>query len=112
NRVITFTGFTRKASARTAVHSIINNKPQLEYLGLDLQSITFKMELNAMLGIRPRREEEKLLKAIGKVAPLVIGGKKICSNAMLTDMSDVYDIVMKKGEVLSMSIDITMSEYR
>lgn len=112
SRVLTFTGFTRKVAARTAKHDIISGKPKLEYLGQELQSITFKMELNAMFGVRPRKEEEKLITKVGKIAPLVIGGKKICSKAMLISMSDAYDIVLRKGEVFSMSIDVTMTEYR
>lgn len=110
-KVLTFDGFKRKVTARTAKHNIINARPKLEYLGPDLQSITFRIELNAMLGVRPRKVEEKLIKKIGYVAPLVIGGKKICSRAMLIGMSDAYNIVLKKGEVLSMSMDITMTEY-
>ena len=112
NKILTFDGFKRKQAARTATHNIIGGKPKLEYLGPGLQTITFKIELNAMLGVHPRKEEEKLLKRIGYVAPLVIGGKKICSKAMLTSMSDAYNIVLRKGEVLSISIDVTMTEYR
>lgn len=111
DKVLTFNGFKRKVSARTAKHSIINTRPKLEYLGPDLQSITFRIELNAMLGVRPRKIEEKLIKKIGYVAPLVIGGKNVCSKAMLTGLSDAYNIILRKGEVLSMSIDITMTEY-
>ncbi len=111
SKVLTFDGFNRKASARVSKHNIISGKPVLEYLGPDLQSITFRIELNAMLGVRPRKEEEKLLKRIGYVAPLVIGGKKICSRAMLTGVGSAYDIVLMKGEVLSISLDITLTEY-
>ena len=111
DKVLTFDGFKRRVSARTAKHNIVNARPKLEYLGPDLQSITFRIELNAMLGVRPRKAEEKLIKRIGYVAPLVIGGKNVCSRAMLTGLSNAYNIVLKKGEVLSMSIDVTMSEY-
>lgn len=111
SRVLTFSNFRRKVTARTAKHSIIGTMPRLEYLGKDLESITFTIELNAMLGVRPRREEQKLMGKIGKVAPLVIGGKKICSKAMLTGLSDAYNIVLRRGEVYSMSIDVTMTEY-
>lgn len=111
DKILTFDGFKRKISARTAKHNIINARPKLEYLGRDLQSITFRIELNAMLGVRPRKLEEKLVKKIGYIAPLVIGGKKICSKAMLTGLSNAYNIVLQGGEVLSMSIDVTMTEY-
>ena len=52
-----------------------------------------------------------MIKRIGYVAPLVIGGKKICSKAMLISQSDAYEIVLKRGEIFSMKIDVTMTEY-
>lgn len=110
SRILNFDGLRRKVSARVGKHNLISRRPVLEYLGPDLQSITFKIELNAMLGVRPRKEEEKLLKKIGYVAPLVIGGKKICSRAMLTGVGSAYNIVLGKGEVLSISLDVTMTE--
>lgn len=110
SRILNFDGFRRKVSARVGKHNLISRRPVLEYLGPDLQSITFKVELNAMVGVRPRKEEEKLLKKIGYVAPLVIGGKKICSRAMLTGVGSAYNIVLGKGEVLSISLDVTMTE--
>lgn len=114
NRILTFDGFKRKASARIKKHNIINGRPKIEFLGPDLQSISFTIELNALLGVEPRRIENKLLRKLrtGRVAPLVIGGKKICSKVMLTGMSDAYNIILRKGEVLSMTIDVTMTEYR
>lgn len=110
SRILNFDGLRRKVSARVGKHNLISRRPVLEYLGPDLQSITFKIELNAMVGVRPRKEEEKLLKKIGYVAPLVIGGKKICSRAMLTGVGSAYNIVLGKGEVLSISLDVTMTE--
>ena len=111
NRILTFANFRRKISARTAKHSIIGTKPRLEYLGKDLESITFTIELNAMLGVKPYKEEQRLIRKVGYVAPLVIGGKKICSKAMLTGLSDAYGIILKRGEIFSMKIDVTMTEY-
>lgn len=111
NRILTFANFRRKISVRTAKHSIIGTKPRLEYLGKDLEGITFTIELNAMLGVKPYKEEQILIKKVGYVAPLVIGGKKICSKAMLTGLSDAYGIILKRGEIFSMKIDVTMTEY-
>lgn len=114
SRVLTFNNFKRKSAIRVNKHNMVRGKPKLEFMGGDLQSITFKIELNAILGVEPRKEEEKLLKWMdsGVVAPLVIGGRKICSKAMLTGASSAYDIILEKGEVLSMSIDVTMTEYQ
>lgn len=111
--VMTFKDMTRKGTIRTAKHNLINGKPQLEFIGPDLQTVTFKMELSALLGVRPRKQEEKLYRKmnVGAVAPLVIGGKKILSRAMITSISSAYDIVMQRGEILSMTLNVTMTEY-
>ena len=113
DKILTFNGLKRTNSVRTSKHNIIGEKPKIELLGPELQSITFSIELNAMLGVRPRIVEKKLREKLyeGTVAPLVIGGKIICSKAMITNISSSYDTVLRKGEILSMSLDITMTEY-
>jgi len=112
-KILTFNNFKRKITAKTSKHEMINGRPKLEFHGADLQTFTFTVEVNALLGVKPKTVEKKLLGAIrtGTVAPLVIGGRLICSRAMLTSMSAAYNEVLKKGEVLSMSLDLTMTEY-
>lgn len=111
HKALTFKNLKRKGSYRTTKHNIIGGKPKVEGLGRDLDSITLTIELNASLGVRPRKMEEKLWKKIGHINPLVIGGKKVCSRAQLISLSDSYDIVMKRGEVYAITIDATFEEY-
>lgn len=113
DKILTFNGFRRVDSVRINKHNIIGQKPKIEISGEELQSITFSIELNAMLGVKPRLIEKKLRLNLhnGTVAPLVIGGKIICSKAMITSISSSYDTILRKGEILSMSLDITMTEY-
>lgn len=112
-KILTFNKMKRKASVQTSKHNMINGKPKVEFHGPDLQSITFTIELNALLGVKPKKIESKLIKNLnnGTIAPLVIGGKSICRKAMLTGLSSSYNIVLKKGEIFSMNIDVTMTEY-
>jgi len=110
--VLTFNNMKIKQTVRTVEHLLIFQYPKIEYMGPNLQEITFTMELNALLGVRPKMVEETLYSRLGWIAPLVIGGRNICSQAMLTGLSSAYDIVLKGGEVLSMKIDVTMKEYR
>lgn len=111
DKVLTFKNLKRKGSYRRVKHNIIDGKPKVEGLGRDLDSITLTIELNASLGVKPRKMEEKLWKKIGHIAPLVIGGKKICSRAQLISLSDSYDIVFKRGEVFAITMDATFEEY-
>lgn len=110
-KALTFRDLTRKGSCRTSKHNVIDGKPKVEKLGKELDRITMTIELNASLGVKPRKAEESLWKKIGAVAPLVIGGKKICSRAMLVSLSDSYNIILKRGEVYSITIDATFEEY-
>ncbi|MGL5435989.1 MAG: phage tail protein [Lachnospiraceae bacterium] len=113
-RILSFTGFKREVKARTVIHTPIRAKPIIEFLGSELQSITFTITLNASWGVSPKKIEKKLIKCIenGMVAPLVIGKRSICKKAMLLEMSESYGIVLKGGEVYSAQMDLTMTEYR
>lgn len=112
-RVLTFKNFKRKIPVLTSKHNMINGKPRIEFHGPDLQTFTFTIELNAMLGVKPKAQENKLINHAnqGTIAPLVIGGRCICRKAMITGLSDSYGTILRKGEILSMNIDVTMTEY-
>ena len=113
SRVLTFTSMKHSFSAQTSKHKVLGGvKPRLEFLGPDLETVTFTMELNALLCHKPQKVEEKLLKAARKGVsyPLVIGGKSILKKAIITSMSASYDIVLKKGEIYSIKIDVTLTE--
>lgn len=102
-------------AARINKHNMINGYPIVEFNGPDLQTTTFTVELNALLGVRPKVVEDKLWYSLadGVIAPLVIGGRNICSRAMLTNISTAYNVILKRGEIMSMTIDLTMiASYR
>ena len=112
-RILNFDGFKRELNIRTSKHAMVHGTPKLEFHGWDLQSVSFSMTLNAMLGVKPRLVEEKLIQYAkqGVVAPLVIGSRVILPRAMITRLSESYDIVMKRGEIAQMTIQVTMTEY-
>lgn len=113
-RILTFNGFKRDMSIRTAMHVPIGGKPMIEFLGSELQNITFTITVNASRGMSPRKLEKKLINCIanGKIAPLVIGKRNICTKAMLVGISESFGTVMKRGELYTAQFDITMTEYR
>ena len=41
----------------------------------------------------------------------LVNGGEILRQAIITKMSESYDIVMRRGEVAKMTINVTMSEY-
>lgn len=114
SRILTFKGMKHSLSVQTQKHKVIGGvKPRIEFLGPDAETVTFTMELNALLCKHPRKMEEKLFAAArsGNAYPLVIGGKRILKSAMITNISASYDVVLKKGAIYSMKIDVTLMEY-
>lgn len=71
----TFENFAQRSASRWAKHEIIGKKPKSEYIGPDLDTISFKMRFDVMYGMNPRKEMEALLELArsGNAVPLVIG---------------------------------------
>ena len=79
DKVQTFSELSRELSVRWAKHDLIGQKPILEFVGEDLNSVTLKMRFDVSLGIAPkdgldrlkRMMENKLFKT------LIIGGENL-----------------------------------
>lgn len=75
--VRTFEGFSRSMRAVYADHQVAGGKPASEFTGLNLDEVSFTMELNATLGISPDdevRRLEDMMKA-GEAHILLIGNR-------------------------------------
>lgn len=114
SRILTFQNMQHTFTARTNAHNIIGKKPRLEFMGGNLETVTFTMELNALVCKKPRKVEQKLFKKArkGYYAKLVVGGKRVLKKAMITSISSEYEVVIKKGKIYSLKIDVTMTEYK
>lgn len=113
-KILSFKNFQQDVSGRWASHERILKKPKSEFLGADLRKVTFKVELNALHGMKPRT----VLKAMetmvekGIAEPLVIGGSRIgTSKWTMSSISEAWDVVLNKGELLQATVSITLIEY-
>ena len=100
----TFDDYSRGSGGRWAQHDIIGDKPVLEYLGPDVEKISFTMQLRADQGVSPARELKKLrrLRDNGKVFPLVIGGNMVTNNMwVLESIDESVSFWGKAGSMLS-----------
>lgn len=113
-RILTFQKFTRTSGSEWATHSRIGRKDQVEYLRPKLQKVTFTMLLDATLGVRPRAMLD-LLNACteqGIINPLVIGGRRVgYYRWRITDLSETWETVFNRGELVSAKVNVTMQEY-
>ncbi|MFH5187102.1 phage tail protein [Paenibacillus sp. TAB 01] len=110
----TFEDFSRKSSARWAKHEILLRKPKSQFLGPDLDTISFKMRFDVSYGVKPRDEMEKLLvmNRNGEVADLTIGGKSLGEGLWaITSLEQSWDHIDTNGNVLIATASIELEEY-
>lgn len=113
-KVLTFNKMTQTVKGRWTTHSVITSKPKSEFLGADLRSVSLNIRLDAMLGVKPLSVLKTLEHAVeqGRVLPFVLGGKKVGSNSwVITQMSETWDCVYTKGELIKASVTLTLQEY-
>lgn len=113
-RVLTFRDMSRTVGSEWATHSRIGLKNQVEYLRPMLQKLTFTMDLDATLGVRPRAMLDTLASHAerGSVYPMVVGGRRIGSYRWrITGLSEAWDVVMNLGELAQAKVNVTMEEY-
>lgn len=114
DKVMTFNDLKKDVSGNWGTHNIISQKAKSEFLGANLQTISFTIHLNAMLGVRPAQVIDTLEKMVenGEHEVLSIGCKKIGKYTWkVTSISETYNTILNKGEILSASVDLSLEEY-
>lgn len=113
-RILTFNDMNRTVGSEWATHSRIGLKDQVEYLRPKLQKLTFTMDLDATLGVRPRATLDMIASYTerGSVFPMVVGGKRIGSYRWrITGSNETWEVVMDRGELVRAKVNVTMEEY-
>lgn len=113
-RILTFAGLKKDTSGRYAQHDVIMKKPKTEFLGPDLDTISFTVSLNGSFGVKPREEMEKWaeLASNGTAEYFVIGGKPLgVDKWIVKSTSEAWDTIFNWGELYSGKIDVTLEEY-
>ncbi|HBF38071.1 MAG TPA: hypothetical protein DDW50_12195, partial [Firmicutes bacterium] len=99
-RIYTFNGFKLEASARYSAHEIIGEKPKTEYVGPNLQTITFTINLNGTFGVKPRDEMIiwSDMAQFGAADYLVIGEKVLGDDQWIVkSVSEAWDTFFNQG---------------
>lgn len=110
----TFDDYKRQGQGRWSKHDLIGQKPVLEYLGSDIEKISFKMLLRADQGISPAKELKRLRqwRDTGAVLPLIIGGKPIGSGFWVIDSLDEgIKYWTKFGHIFTAEVSVSLVEY-
>ncbi len=113
-RILTYQDYQREIPARWAVHERIGKKPQAEFLGVGQEQITFTIELDATLGVKPWKIMHKMRKATarGNVYQLLIGKHRVGRRKWyIAKMSEMHNITLNKGEILKATVELVLEEY-
>lgn len=114
-KILNFRGLKRKISASYSDHGRIGKKPLREFNAPENQGVSFEMHIKAGHGVKPRATLNKLTTACekGEVRKFVLGGYKVGGGNWTIDSIDAtYDEVWNRGELVSVTISVTATEYR
>lgn len=112
--VKTFNSLKWDSGAKYAVHDRHLKVPLLEFLGTELESISFTMYFSIFLGVNPMDEITKLLVAErnGEAMSLVIGNKAYGRNKWVIEkLSKDLERFDNKGNLLTAKVSISLKEY-
>ena len=113
-KIFNFSKMQRTVKGRWASHSRVGKKPRKQFLGPDLDQVTFTITIKAEHGVKPRKTVENIEKLIrtGKPQTVVIGKKKVGSHKYaITEISESWETILNEGEVVKIVCDITLEEY-
>jgi len=112
NQVKTFDSLKRSGSAKYASHNRHLKDTLLEFTGNDPDKITFSMNLSVFLGANPQSEIAALRAAerAGRIMHLVIG-RQSYGNWVINSLSEDYDRVDNKGNVLIANVNVSLTAY-
>lgn len=113
-RLCTFRNLKRTASSGFSDHKRYRKKSEREFEGPGNQSVSFEMSFVAGHGVKPQSMLQKIIKICesGTVCPFVLGGHKVGDGKWTIDsVSADYKEVWNHGELVSVSVSVTATEY-
>lgn len=113
-RIMSFNNFSRTVKGRWIEHNMYKRKPRSEFIGKDIDEVTFTIVLKSSYGVDPLTQLNKWEDIVrnGYHDILVIGKKQIGkSNVKVTEISEAWNMIFNNGKLTSANIDITISEY-
>lgn len=115
-KVLTFDNLQREGAGRWATHEIIgqDRKPLLEFIGPDLESLSFSIFMSTFLGVNPATELQKLraLRDGGIVCDFMIGGAALSTNQwVIKSLSEAHRTIDGSGNLLVAAVNVSMQEY-
>lgn len=107
----TFTDFKQRKSAKFASHDVLDEKQVLQFLGLNLKELSFRMRFDARW-LSPEEEMQKLENMLntGNAYRLIIGGQ-VLGKFVIEEINETWKYVDGKGRLLWAEAEIKVKEY-
>lgn len=107
-----FNNFTISRKARYVAHERINNKPLLQFMGLEADSISFNMQLVQDITGNVSDDLKSLQDMFKKaeVHPLFLGQKKLGS-FVIESMNETYRMIDNLGNIEGVNVSLSLREY-
>lgn len=112
-RVLNFSDYSRKGSAKLADHEVILEKTTTEWVGLDPEEITLDINLHRFYKARPEKAIAKLraMRDTGELVPFILGGKPVSQNKWIVqDLSEKIDHWGKGSTIQVGTVSVTLRE--
>ena len=107
-----FNGIEETVSYNYAEHERINNKPVLQFMGMNLQEQNIKLNFHNSFCV-PEDEIKKLKAVANKAEPLkfIKGNGEYVGVFVLSEIISTTEQTSKEGDLISVQVDLKLREY-
>ena len=107
-----FNGIEETVSYNYAEHERINNKPVLQFMGMNLQEQNIKLNFHNSFCV-PKGEIKKLKTVANKAEPLkfIKGNGEYVGVFVLSEIISTTEQTSKEGDLISVQVDLRLREY-
>lgn len=111
-KIIPFNNLSTTIAIKTDTANDANGNPPTNVRGRELQSMNFSTTYLRAAGVDPRARYEQWGTLVGQTYPLYVGGKRFGPAKMMLSSVAISDLLLSnKGDFLSVTVDITLTEY-
>ena len=107
-----FNGLSENHSYNYAQHERINQKPLLQFLGLDLQEQDIRLNFHTSF-CKPEEEIQKLKRVADRGTPLkfIKGNGDYVGIFVITEIGSMIEQASAEGDLMSVQVDLKLREY-
>ena len=107
-----FNGIEETVSYNYAEHERINNKPVLQFMGMNLQEQNIKLNFHNSFCV-PEDEIKKLKTVANKAEPLkfIKGNGEYVGVFVVSEIVSTTEQTSKEGDLISVQVDLRLREY-